>query len=64
MAIRQLATECNGKDGCPGVWADDAVPSDVIVVGAIVDPCPVPLGEGEVAVRLHRRTIVDAVAGV
>lgn len=64
MAIRQLATECNGKDGCPGVWAEDGDPDDVIVVGQVVDPCPLPLGAGEVAVRLRRRTIADAVAGV
>lgn len=64
MAIRQLATECEGKFTCPGVWVDDEDPGGVIVVGAVVDPCPVPLGAGEVAVRLRRQTIDNAVAVV
>lgn len=64
MAIRQLATECRDKDGCPGVWEDDGDLVNVIVVGEVVDPCPVPLGAGEVAVRLRRQTVADAVTGV
>jgi hypothetical protein len=33
---------------------------DVIAVGTLLDPSPVPLGEGEVAIQLPRRVIGDA----
>lgn len=61
MAMRLLATECEDKFTCPGVWEDDADPGNVIVVGHVVDACPVPLGDGEIAVRLRRETIARAV---
>ncbi|WP_322769609.1 hypothetical protein [Frankia sp. Cr1] len=62
MVLRQLATE-ECKDGftCPGVWVDDDDPDHVIVVGVVRDsPSPVPVGPGEVAVRLRRQTVRDA----
>lgn len=61
MAIRQLSRDCFEDDGsCPGVWDDDEYPEDVMAVGKLLDPSPVPLGEGEVAIRIPRRVIVDA----
>ncbi|MEO6087451.1 MAG: hypothetical protein ABIQ18_30505 [Umezawaea sp.] len=64
MSLRQLSTEAC-KDGltCPGVWVDDEVPEDVIVVGKVMPSGVVPLGQGEVAVRLRRQTIVAAGLG-
>lgn len=61
MSLRQLSTEVC-KDGltCPGVWVDDVDPSHVVVVGEIMPSGAIPLGPGEVAVRLRRQTIVDA----
>lgn len=61
MAIRQLSGDCFEDDGsCPGVWDDDGCPEDVVAVGKLLDPSPVPLGEGEVAIRIPRRVITDA----
>jgi hypothetical protein len=51
-------------DTCPGVWVDDQYPDDVIVVGILLASSPVPLGPGETAVRLCRRTLADANLGV
>jgi len=60
MTLRRLATECKDADICPGVWDDDQRPTDVIVVGDVLDPSPVPLGDGEMAVRLRWRTLHEA----
>lgn len=62
MTMRLLAGECRDKHTCPGVWEDDEDPGGVIVVGRVVDPSPVPLGAGEMAVSLRRETIASAVA--
>lgn len=64
MSLRQLSTEAC-KDGltCPGVWVDDEAPEDVVVVGRVLPSGAVPLGVGEVAVRLRRQTIVTAGLG-
>jgi hypothetical protein len=47
----------------PRLWEEDQIPEDVIAVGTLLDPSPVPLGEGEVAIRLPRQVIVDAKIG-
>lgn len=61
MAIRRLSADCEDGDWtCPGVWDDDEYPEDVTAVGKLLDPSPVPLGEGEVAIRIPRRVITDA----
>ncbi len=62
MALRRLSG--NGEDETsPGLWDEDQAPEDVIAVGTLLDPSPVPLGEGEVAIRLPRRVIGDAKIG-
>lgn len=50
------------KDGytCPAVWANEKDPSDVMIVGVVLDPSPVPLAPGERAVRIPRQVIKDA----
>ena len=61
MGLRILAGGACGPDlTCPGIW-EHTEPGDVIVVGQLLDPSPVPLGSDEVAVRLPRR-IIDEVA--
>jgi len=61
MALRLLATECKDGFTCPSVWVDDDDPDHVIVVGAVQEvPASVPVGPGEVAVRLRRQTVRDA----
>lgn len=60
MALRQLSCSCLDKITCPGVWEDDEYPEDVIGVGKLLDPSPVPLGPGEGAIRLPRQVVRDA----
>lgn len=60
MAFRMLATQCKSGKTCPGDWADDENPEDIVVIGVNLDPSPVPLGPGEAAVRLRRQTVRDA----
>lgn len=61
MALRRLS---GGKDETSsGLWDEDQMLDDVIAVGMLLDPSPVPLGEGEVAIRLPRRVIRDARIG-
>jgi len=61
MALRQLSCSCLDRISCPGVWEDDDYhPEDVIAVGSLLDPSPVPLSLGEVAIRLPRRVVRDA----
>jgi hypothetical protein len=62
MALRRLSSECESADwSCPGIWDDDEMPEvDVIAVGRLLDPSPVPLGSGQVAIRLSRRVVRDA----
>lgn len=45
------------------MWDEDEMPEDVIAVGKLLDPSPVPLGEGEAAIRLPRQVIRDARIG-
>ncbi|MGH3854248.1 MAG: hypothetical protein ACRDR6_12300 [Pseudonocardiaceae bacterium] len=60
MAIRRLSDACEDGLSCPGIWEDDALPEDVIVVAALLDPSPVPLGPGECAILLPRRVVRDS----
>ncbi|MGH3922721.1 MAG: hypothetical protein ACRDTT_07625, partial [Pseudonocardiaceae bacterium] len=58
---QRLSVNC--KDGdwtCPSIWDDDEIPEDVIAVGRLLDPSPVPLGPGKVAIRLPRQVVRDA----
>lgn len=63
MTLRRLASECENRWSCPGVWEDDSDPDQVIIVGEVLEPSPVPLSLGEVAVRLRRQTIRDSGVG-
>lgn len=64
MALRRMSGDCKDELGtCPGLWEEDQMLEDVIAVGRLLEPSPVPLGEGEVAVRLPRRVIRDAKIG-
>ncbi|MGH3800177.1 MAG: hypothetical protein ACRDTD_08625 [Pseudonocardiaceae bacterium] len=36
---------------------------DIIAVGKLLDPSPVPLGQGKVAVRIPRRVVRNARIG-
>ena len=62
MAVRRLDGEDDCKDGwtCPGVWEEHAAAADVVVVGQLLEPSPVPLGSGEVAVRVPRAVLRNA----
>ncbi|MGH3872165.1 MAG: hypothetical protein ACRDSR_11750 [Pseudonocardiaceae bacterium] len=61
MTLRRLS---GSKDeASPGLWGEDQILEDVIAVGTPLDPSPVPLGEGEVAIRFPRRLIRDAGIG-
>lgn len=62
MALRRLSGDCN-DEASPGLWDEDQMREDVIAVGTLLVPSPVPLGEGEVAIRLPRRVIRDAKIG-
>lgn len=64
MVLRRLSGGCEDEiEASPGLWDEDQVPEDVIAVGELLDPSPVPLGDGEVAIRLPRRVVVDAKIG-
>jgi hypothetical protein len=64
MALRRLSGDCFEDDGtCPGVWEDDEYPYDAIAVGKLLDPSPVPVGPGKVAIRMPLRLIRDAGIG-
>jgi hypothetical protein len=61
MALRRLSGDCEDEvEASAGLWDEDRIPEDVIAVGELLDPSPVPLGEGEVAIGLPRQVIVDA----
>jgi hypothetical protein len=60
MGLRRLSGQCEDIETCPGVWEADQYPDDVIVVGELLEPSPVPLGPGEGAVRLSRHVVCDA----
>lgn len=51
------------KDGytCPSVWVDDeSDPEHAVVVGLPVEDGVVPVGAGEIAVRVRRQVLRDA----
>lgn len=63
MGLRRVATDELCKDGytCHGVWVDDdPAIEDVVIVGAELDPSPVPLGTGERAIRIRRQIVQRA----
>lgn len=63
MTLRRLSGTCDDEvEPCHGIWDDDH-PDGVIVVGDLLDPAPVPLGAGEVAIRLRRQVVRDAKIG-
>ncbi len=51
MVLRRLSGDGN-DEASPGLWDEDQTPDDVIAVGTLLNPSPVPLGEGEGAIRL------------
>lgn len=61
MALRRLSGDTD--ETSPGMWDEDQMLEDVIAVGTLLDPSPVPLGEGEVAIRLPWRVVRDAGIG-
>lgn len=62
MALERKSVDSSCKDGftCPSVWADDGDLDNVVVVGEVLDPAPIPVGPGEIAVRVRRQVIQDA----
>lgn len=58
----RLAVEQACRDGytCPSVWADDADPEHVVIVGHPVEAGSVPVADGESAVRVKREIIAEA----
>ncbi len=60
--MRRLSVDAECKDGfsCPSVHADEADPLHVVVVGEAVPAGTVPLGPGEIAIRVKRQVIADA----
>lgn len=64
MSYRRLSVDdCTDGLTCPSVWLDDADPDHVVIVGKVTDPGTVPVGTGEVAVRLSRQVILNAELG-
>jgi hypothetical protein len=61
MAVRRISGDRECKDGwtCPGVWEERPAAADLVVVGQLLEPSPVPLGPGEVAVRIPRAVLRD-----
>lgn len=60
--MRRLSVDEDCKDGfsCPSVHADDADPTHLVIVGVPVPADTVPLGPGEIAIRVKRQVIADA----
>lgn len=52
--------QCEDVSTCQSVWGDDQVLDDLVIVGRPVAPGTVPMGKGEVAVRIRRRIVADA----
>jgi hypothetical protein len=64
MTLRRLSVNLtDGEGDPPSVGADDETSDDVILVDRMLDPSPVPVGPGKVAIRLSRRVIRDAGIG-
>ena len=61
MTFRRLSVDdCTDGLTCPSVWLDDSDPDHVVIVGKVTPPGTVPVGAGEVAVRVRRQVIVNA----
>lgn len=60
--MRRLSVDASCKDGfsCPSVHTDDTDPAHLVIVGEPVPAGTVPLGPGEVAIRVKRQVIADA----
>lgn len=61
--MTRVSVDDTCKDGytCPSVWIDDENdPEHAVVVGIPVVDGAVPLGAGEVAVRVRRQVLKDA----
>lgn len=60
--MRRLSVDDECKDGfsCPSVHADDVDPTHLVIVGEPVPAGTVPLGPGEIAIRVKRQVIADA----
>lgn len=60
--MRRLSVDAQCKDGftCPSVNADEADPTHLVIVGEPVPADTVPLGPGEIAIRVKRQVIADA----
>ena len=57
----RLSVDAECKNGtCPAVFADDGDPANLWIVGVPVPPGTVPVGPGEVAIRVKRQVIADA----
>jgi hypothetical protein len=62
VALERVSVDADCKDGltCPSVWADESDPETAVVVGVLEQVHGVPLGPGEVAVRVRRQVLRDA----
>lgn len=62
MALRRVSVDDACKDGytCPSVWADENDPEYAFVVGVPDAASGVPVGPGEIAVRVRRQVLRDA----
>jgi hypothetical protein len=60
--MRRLSVDAECKDGftCPSVHVDDANPADLVIVGHPVSAGTVPLGPGEIAIRVRQQVFADA----
>jgi hypothetical protein len=60
--MRRLSVDAECKDGfsCPSVHSDDDDLTHLVIVGEPVPAGTVPLGPGEVAIRVKRQLIADA----
>lgn len=63
--MRRLSVDAECKDGftCPSVHVDDADPTHLVIVGEPVPAGTVPLGPGEIAIRVKRQVIAEAEIG-
>ncbi len=62
MPLHRLSVDESCKDGytCPAVFEDTDDPDHLYVVGVAVPDGKVPVGTGEIAVRLKRQVVADA----
>jgi hypothetical protein len=60
--MRRLSVDasCKGTYTCPSVWEDDTNLAFLVVVGHPVPAGTVPVGDGEIAIRVPRQVVADA----